>query len=102
MERLASLHPGGMLRPEDLEDDSPTGTLAPDLSALPWKDAREQFLANFESSYGQAVLARCNGNVSAAAREAGVDRKTFYALLRRKKEGPLGDLAPQEQDVNVE
>ena len=33
-----------------------------------------------------AVLARCNGNVSAAAREAGVDRKTFYALLKRERD----------------
>jgi transcriptional regulator of acetoin/glycerol metabolism len=27
--------------------------------------------------------ARCDGNLSAAAREAGIDRKTFYALLTR-------------------
>ena len=56
---------------------------------------REQYLASFESSYAQAVLARCGGNVSAAAREAGVDRKTFYALLKREKEQQAGESIPQ-------
>ncbi len=95
MERLTALHPGGVLRPEDLAEDSPTVEPAGNLSTLPWKDAREQYLANFERSYAQAVLARCGGNVSAAAREAGVDRKTFYALLKREKEQPAGESIPQ-------
>ena len=65
------------------------------LSALPWKDAREQYLASFESSYAQAVLVRCGGNVSAAAREAGVDRKTFYTLLKRERDQHSGESIPQ-------
>ena len=60
-----------------------------------WKDAREQYLAGFEVSYAQSVLARCGGNVSAAAREAGVDRKTFYALLHRDREQASGEFIPQ-------
>ena len=83
MERLTALHPGGVLEPRDLDEDSPNPGSAAALSVLPWKDAREQYLASFEASYAQAVLARCGGNVSAAARAAGVDRKTFYALLKR-------------------
>ncbi len=86
MERLTALHPGGVLEPEDLAEDlQPNGTVC-QLSSLPWKEAREQYLASFELSYAQAVLARCDGNISAAAREAGVDRKTFYTLLRRSGE----------------
>jgi two-component system response regulator AtoC len=95
MERLAALHPGGVLGPEDIEEDSPIVDPAGSLSSLPWKDAREQYLASFESSYAQAVLARCAGNVSAAAREAGVDRKTFYLLLKREKEPQAGESIPQ-------
>ena len=95
MERLAALHPGGVLVPEDIEEDSPIIEAASNLSALPWKDAREQYLTSFESSYAQAVLARCAGNVSAAAREAGVDRKTFYLLLKREKEQHTGEHIPQ-------
>jgi DNA-binding NtrC family response regulator len=97
VERLTALHPGGVLGPEDLEleEDSPTVDASGSLSALPWKDAREQYLASFENSYAQAVLARCSGNVSAAAREAGVDRKTFYALLKRERDPRDGDSIPQ-------
>ncbi|HEV2324689.1 MAG TPA: sigma-54 dependent transcriptional regulator [Terracidiphilus sp.] len=92
MERLTALHPGGVLEPRDLDEDSPNPGSAAALSVLPWKDAREQYLATFEASYAQAVLARCGGNVSAAARAAGVDRKTFYALLKR-------DHAPGEESI---
>ena len=95
MERLTALHPGGVLGPEDIQEDSPNAEAAGNLSALPWKDAREQYLASFENSYAQAVLARCGGNVSAAAREAGVDRKTFYTLLKREKEQQNGESIPQ-------
>ncbi len=97
MERLAALHPGGILAPEDLEEDSPRAKAAGNLSTLPWKDAREQYLASFEGNYAQAVLARCAGNVSAAAREAGVDRKTFYALLKRDREQQAGESIPQPE-----
>jgi len=86
MERLAALHAGGVLEPEDVVDEGPRTGAAVHLTSLPWKEAREQYLASFELSYAQAVLARCDGNVSAAAREAGVDRKTFYALLKRSGE----------------
>jgi two-component system response regulator AtoC len=95
MERLTALHPGGVLEPADLEEDiSLSGTSSP-LSVLPWKDAREQYLASFESTYAQEVLARCSGNVSAAARAAGVDRKTFYALLKRERKSEGEESIPQ-------
>jgi DNA-binding NtrC family response regulator len=102
MERLTALHPGGLLEPGDLEDDAPGGGLPNGLAILPWKDAREKYLANFETSYAQAVLARCAGNVSAAARDAGVDRKTFYTLLKRDKEQQPGDSIPQSDAESVE
>ena len=86
MERVTALHPGGTLEPEDLADELATSDAACHLSNLPWKEARERYLASFEVSYAQALLARCGGNVSAAAREAGVDRKTFYALLKRERD----------------
>ena len=95
MERLAALHPGGVMGPDDLEESSPKVEDVGRLSALPWKDAREHYLASFEASYAHAVLARCGGNVSAAAREAGVDRKTFYALLKREKDPQSGESIPQ-------
>jgi two-component system response regulator AtoC len=92
MEKLVALHPGGVLEPQDIAEDFPCADAAAgNLSALPWKDARERYLASFEVSYARAVLARCNGNLSAAAREAGIDRKTFYSLLRHEKEPQGGE-----------
>lgn len=91
MERLVALHPDGVLECNDLEEDFPFAGAASHLSNLPWKEARERYLASFELSYAQAVLARCDGNLSAAAREAGIDRKTFYALLKREKDQQLGE-----------
>jgi DNA-binding NtrC family response regulator len=102
MERLAALHAGGVLRPKDLEEDSTEGTDAVHLSSIPWKDAREKYLSHFERSYVLAVLARCGGNVSAAAREAGVDRKTFYALIKREREQQDGESIPHSQSESVE
>jgi len=91
MERLTALHPGGVLGPEEVVEDAPSEEAGCSLSALPWKEAREQYLARFERSYANALLTRCGGNVSAAAREAGVDRKTFYTLLKRDKEQQAGE-----------
>lgn len=95
MERLTALHPGGVLEPHDLEEDSPKPGSVSALSVLPWKDAREQYLADFECSYAHAVLSRCKGNISAAARAAGVDRKTFYALLKRERDSQGEESIPQ-------
>ena len=91
MENLTALHPGGVLEPQDVAGDPQPAGAACLLSRLPWKEAKEQYLASFELSYAQALLTRCDGNVSAAAREAGVDRKTFYALLKRDKDPQAGE-----------
>ncbi len=102
MERLTALHQGGVLGPSDLEDELPAIEATFNFAALPWKDARERYLASFELAYAKAVLARCGGNISAAAREAGVDRKTFYALLERDREHTVGESNPQLEPGNVE
>jgi transcriptional regulator with PAS, ATPase and Fis domain len=47
------------------------------------REAREAWVTPFEREYVEALLARHKHNISAAARSAGVDRLTFYRLLRR-------------------
>uniref|UniRef100_UPI003F4950D2 sigma 54-interacting transcriptional regulator n=1 Tax=Cupriavidus necator TaxID=106590 RepID=UPI003F4950D2 len=49
----------------------------------PFKQARDQAMATFEAAYLRAALARSHGNVSAAAREAGKERRTFGRLLQK-------------------
>lgn len=45
--------------------------------------AREKVIAQFERRYIQEVVAAAKGNMSKAARVAGVDRTTLYRLLER-------------------
>ena len=51
--------------------------------ARPFIEAREELLAHFEKGYLEAQLARHGGNISRAARAAGLDRMHFKRLLAR-------------------
>jgi len=48
-----------------------------------YRDERSEFEADFERRYVAWLLARHGGNISAAAREAKMDRKHLYDLARR-------------------
>ena len=50
-------------------------------AAEPLKTARDRAIRLLEHAYLTDVLARHDGNVTAAARAAGVDRIHFYRLL---------------------
>ena len=50
---------------------------------LPFKEARQHVLDDFERRYLEGLLARHDGNVSAAARQAGISRVSLYALMKR-------------------
>jgi DNA-binding NtrC family response regulator len=58
---------------------------APALSAssAPFKEAKEKVVEHFERAYLAALLEGTQGNVSAAARQAKVDRVHLLKLLRR-------------------
>jgi DNA-binding NtrC family response regulator len=49
----------------------------------PFIEAREELLGRFEKTYLEAQLARFGGNISRAARAAGLDRMHFKRLLAR-------------------
>ncbi len=68
--------------PVPLGPTSDEGAPLPDLGQ-PLKVARERWSRAFERKYVESVLARHDGNVTAAARDAGVDRMYFYRLLWR-------------------
>ncbi|MFO0607941.1 MAG: sigma 54-interacting transcriptional regulator [Polyangiales bacterium] len=64
------------------EPEAPRASLPPppgDLTGTPLKVARERF----ERTYLAALLAETGGNVSEAARRAGVDRVTLFRMMRR-------------------
>jgi two-component system response regulator GlrR len=52
-------------------------------ATLPYEVARRQALDAFERSYVASLLARVDGKVAVAARDAGVNRAYLYRLLRR-------------------
>jgi len=53
------------------------------LLAAPVPPSFKQAKRAFEARYARALLRRCRGNISRAARLAGKDRKDFYEVLRR-------------------
>jgi DNA-binding NtrC family response regulator len=53
------------------------------LGDLPYRDAKQRAIASFELAYFKSVLQRAGGNVSEAARQAGLDRSNFRRAARR-------------------
>jgi DNA-binding NtrC family response regulator len=72
-------------------DDAPVSTeLALPMNGildLPYREAKQRAVAAFERSYFTAVLDRSGGNVSEAARQAGLDRSNFRRAARRAGTG---------------
>jgi transcriptional regulator of acetoin/glycerol metabolism len=52
---------------------------------LPLQEAKEHWLATLESGYLRDLLVRHDDNVSAAAKAAGIDRKTFHRLIKKHR-----------------
>ena len=50
---------------------------------LPYKEAKARWIDEFETTYVRTLLERCDQNVAAAAREAGVDRTYLFRLIRK-------------------
>jgi len=53
------------------------------ISALPLKDAKDALIEEFEKQYLIDLIERHDGNVSRAARTAGMDRKSITRLLKK-------------------
>ena len=56
---------------------------AGDLLRLPYHEAKDVWVERFERAYVEAILAQSGGNVSKAARDAGVDRRHLQRLMAR-------------------
>lgn len=67
------------------EADSPpnTGDFDGSLLSLPYHEAKEAWIERFERAYVEAILRNSGGNVSKAARDAGVDRRHLQRLMAR-------------------
>jgi transcriptional regulator with GAF, ATPase, and Fis domain len=60
----------------------PTSWPAVDV-AIPFKVAKQRLVDEFDRRYLEALMTAHDGNISAAARAAGVDRMSIYKMMRR-------------------
>ncbi|MEZ4819298.1 MAG: helix-turn-helix domain-containing protein [Bdellovibrionota bacterium] len=63
-------------------DDDAVPTAAPDMD-MPFKEAKEAWIENFERDYLIKILRKNELNISQAAKEAGIDRKSVQRLLKK-------------------
>jgi DNA-binding NtrC family response regulator len=98
VERACALSEGDAVTVGDLPDHVRAGARAgstPGVGQLPaevhmagaadlgLKEAKERWMAVLEASYLRELLDRHHGNISAAAKTAGIDRKTFHRLINK-------------------
>lgn len=89
IERALVLASGDTVLPADL----PPGVNAPEGSTtddhpgfylhLPFKDAKERLVEDFEKRYIADVLKRFKGNISRSAEQIGIDRRSLHRLLAK-------------------
>ena len=102
IEQLAVLaEPGQEIQPADVAvgpGDEGSAAPRPVLQVFgdePFHVAKDRVIADFEKRYLQRLVERANGNMSKAARLAGVDRTTLYRLMDKHElrgEEPLHDV----------
>jgi DNA-binding NtrC family response regulator len=89
IERAVVLAERDVLRAEDLPEhiriraETPLSAGPVPTNELPLKQAKEEWSASFERDYLIHLLKRHDGNISQAAKSAGVDRKTVHRLIKK-------------------
>jgi DNA-binding NtrC family response regulator len=89
-ERITSMClPGQEITLEDMPEElsmRPTNGTRPTIAYsadLPFHDAKNDAITHFEKEYLRDLLRRHSGNISQAARTAGIDRKTIHRMLAK-------------------
>lgn len=82
IERTAVLQSTTPMKRATDSDEEALDTLPVDIE-IPFRTAKEQVIASFERSYVTALLLGAQGNVSLAARKAGMDRMNLHRLIGR-------------------
>lgn len=84
IERAISLTDSNYIDLSDLQELVLNGSYSDDyIKNLPFKSAKRKWLESFEKKYFSEIIKKSNGNISHAAKKAGVDRKTIYRIMKR-------------------
>ena len=86
--RAIALSSGFYVMPEDLPEHirkTSKASIEVIKAGLPFKDAKKKWLVSFEKEYLADLLKNNGNNISRAAREAGIDRKTIHRLISKHK-----------------
>ncbi|MBX2800043.1 MAG: sigma-54 dependent transcriptional regulator [Myxococcales bacterium] len=85
--RMEDLPPALLRRPPEVADTAiPVGLSSTEVRIdLPYIEARRLFLDDFQQRYVEAILEAHDGNVSAAARSAGMDRRSIQRIMKRAR-----------------
>ncbi len=89
VERMVSLSVGERITTDDLPEhlgnnSAQVVTGAPfDAADMTLREARALWLEKYERKYLVDLIDLCNGNISSAARKAGVNRMTIYRMIKK-------------------
>jgi len=84
--RILSFMDGSKITTEDIPERVRIPVARAELDIredLGFKDAKEQWISTFEKQYLQELLKKNNFNISATAKEAGIDRKSVQRLIKK-------------------
>jgi DNA-binding NtrC family response regulator len=85
-----------------LNDDLFIGLIGPKVSNLAYLEAKERILAKFETDYLNAVLTRCQGNISETARQMGLTREGVRKMMKRRRVSKPADGEPPKDQIQSE
>jgi DNA-binding NtrC family response regulator len=91
VEYFCAMHPGRTVGPRDLPERFRVGRESSReiddyiRLDLPYLEARRDWLDLFQQRYVDALLAEHDGNISGAARAAGMDRRSIQRILKRRE-----------------
>ncbi|HID11009.1 MAG TPA: sigma-54-dependent Fis family transcriptional regulator [Candidatus Latescibacteria bacterium] len=89
IEHSVLLAEGEVITPDDLPSEvRGLEASCPVREDLPYREAKKAWMHRFEREYFLALLRRHNGNISQAARTAGVSRKTIQRFLKAYRSRP--------------
>jgi transcriptional regulator with GAF, ATPase, and Fis domain len=74
------------IQPEEVQLDLPRGARGAALDVTrPFRDLKREVLEGFEREYTRELLRRHRGNLAAAARQARIDRKNLWSLVKKHR-----------------